>query len=291
MVKGQSFGDLELIVVDDGSTDDTWWILQELAKTDTRIKIDQRPANRPKGPSACRNIGVEKVKGQYIAFLDADDEWLINRLQHAFTYIQETGSKAMYSGAWIIDQKGKYFRESRSVRENESLFDFSINGDSFAPTPTLIMKADIAKQVGYPENIHIHEDFAYFIEAGRYISWSYLAIQDVLVHWEHNHLKKVDYGDCLWFYEKYQHTSKNKESRIKYLRYMFVDSVLKNSDPAFIEKYKKFLLDDGYKFNLFERALTFTPNLCRLVFLLKHLIKNKNSFNYRKIERINSHLL
>jgi glycosyltransferase involved in cell wall biosynthesis len=68
----QTNNNWEWIVVDDGSTDNSWQIIQDLASKDTRIKLFKR--NRlPKGAPTCRNIGVENCSGDYILFLDSDD--------------------------------------------------------------------------------------------------------------------------------------------------------------------------------------------------------------------------
>lgn len=68
----QTYPYWEWVIVDDGSTDNSWSVLQELAAKDNRVKIFQR--NRePKGACTCRNIAVEKSTGEYVIFLDTDD--------------------------------------------------------------------------------------------------------------------------------------------------------------------------------------------------------------------------
>lgn len=68
----QTYPHWEWIIVDDGSTDNSWDILKEFAAKDERVKIFQR--NRePKGACACRNIAVENSSGEYVIFLDTDD--------------------------------------------------------------------------------------------------------------------------------------------------------------------------------------------------------------------------
>ena len=75
-----SIGDganLEIIVIDDGSTDGTGQYLRELARTDTRL----RPiAGAARGPAVARNQGIDAARGRLIAFLDADDFWLDGKL-------------------------------------------------------------------------------------------------------------------------------------------------------------------------------------------------------------------
>lgn len=62
----------EWVIVDDGSTDDSWEILKSYAQKDTRVKIFKRD-REPKGACTCRNIAVERCIGDYIMFLDTDD--------------------------------------------------------------------------------------------------------------------------------------------------------------------------------------------------------------------------
>lgn len=279
MIKQQSFIDWELIIVDDGSTDQTWEILKELIVTDSRIKIDQRPENRTKGPSACRNIGVEISTGQYIAFLDADDEWSADRLQNAYNFIQETGAKAIYSGAWVVDQKGKYFRESRPIRQGESIFDFTINGNSFSQTSSLLVTSEIAKQVDFPEVIRFHEDFAYFIEVGELVSWSDFPSKDVLVHWEDNHLKKVNYADCLYFYQKYKSKSVDRITRIGYLKYTAHELSIRQPKDNNLKDYQRLLIEEGTQLNLREKILFNWPRLYKNIFYLRNKLKSLNGKN------------
>lgn len=72
-VLSQTYQNWECIVVDDGSTDTTVEILEAYAKRDNRFVIKERSANKKKGASSCRNIGLENAKGVYIQFLDSDD--------------------------------------------------------------------------------------------------------------------------------------------------------------------------------------------------------------------------
>ena len=72
-VQNQSYENWEMIIVDDGSTDNTTNIVIEKAKSDNRISFVRLSVNG--GPAKARNAGIEKVSGKYMTFLDADDVW------------------------------------------------------------------------------------------------------------------------------------------------------------------------------------------------------------------------
>lgn len=78
-VLDQTYKDLELIVIDDGSTDNTLAIIEGIASNDPRLRIVcQKNAGRP---SIARNRGVEIARGEYLTFLDSDDFWLPVRVE------------------------------------------------------------------------------------------------------------------------------------------------------------------------------------------------------------------
>jgi glycosyltransferase involved in cell wall biosynthesis len=80
-LSAQSYSDFELIIVDDGSTDDTAAVLNSLISAASFNVIVKKQKNQ--GPAEARNTGLQFVKGDYIAFFDSDDSWDNNHLEHA----------------------------------------------------------------------------------------------------------------------------------------------------------------------------------------------------------------
>jgi glycosyltransferase involved in cell wall biosynthesis len=101
----QTHRDLEIIVVDDGSTDDTVRIVTEIQKKDSRVTL-YRQANQ--GASVARNLGIEKSKADYIAFLDADDLWHPTKIekQHDLLVASSDDVGLVYTYSRMIDIDG-----------------------------------------------------------------------------------------------------------------------------------------------------------------------------------------
>ena len=81
-VKKQTYGNWELIFVDDGSSDNSLDIIREFSLNDTRINIYLRDKHLPKGACMCRNIGFELSKGEYVCFFDSDDLLPLDSLEN-----------------------------------------------------------------------------------------------------------------------------------------------------------------------------------------------------------------
>ena len=86
-VINQTYQSLELLIIDDGSTDGTEKAVKEFS--DSRIRYFRYECNM--GVAAARNVGVKEATGEYIAFLDSDDEWLEKKTAAQITALMNTG--------------------------------------------------------------------------------------------------------------------------------------------------------------------------------------------------------
>jgi len=85
-VQRQTCGDWELVIVDDGSTDGSGRVVDDLARGDERIAVIHQPNA---GPAAARNTALSRARGDWIAFLDSDDLWVPENLDHYARFIRE----------------------------------------------------------------------------------------------------------------------------------------------------------------------------------------------------------
>ena len=101
----QSYSNIELILVDDGSTDDTLAIMEKYSNSDSRVSVIKQ---ENKGVGAARNLGNNIAKGELIAVLDADDLMLANRLEVQMQYLQQYPEIDILS-CWMeyINENGK----------------------------------------------------------------------------------------------------------------------------------------------------------------------------------------
>lgn len=105
-IQNQTYSNLELIVVDDGSTDDTFKLVKKIARNDKRIQVFQNKTNC--GVASTANKAIKKAKGKYIARMDADDIAKPNRLKKQISYLLEHPDVvAVGNQCHVIDKNGK----------------------------------------------------------------------------------------------------------------------------------------------------------------------------------------
>lgn len=99
-VLNQTYQDFELILVDDGSSDNSRQVISEF--DDPRVKLFR---NTGKGAYSARNYGVDQATGRYIAFLDADDVWSRDKLEKTFAHMQKNNAGFVFTAYEFGDEK------------------------------------------------------------------------------------------------------------------------------------------------------------------------------------------
>lgn len=104
-VLAQTHSSWELLAVDDGSGDESVALLDAYARTDDRIRILHQPQNG--GVAAARNAGLDAARGDYIAFLDADDWWHPRKLELQLAAMRASGARVSYAAYQRVAEDGR----------------------------------------------------------------------------------------------------------------------------------------------------------------------------------------
>jgi len=105
----------EVICINDGSTDASLSILNKFQEENTNVKV---VSTENKGPAHARNRGLENAKGNYITFLDSDDQIFPNTLSEILNKLEEEGIEILYPMIHFFDEKDNLLEKSKI--ENES---------------------------------------------------------------------------------------------------------------------------------------------------------------------------
>jgi glycosyltransferase involved in cell wall biosynthesis len=158
-VLAQTYPELEVVVVDDGSTDGTGEAIQRLISHPRGNCRQVRYFFQPnQGQSAARNKGIDEARGEWVAFLDSDDVWLPEKLEWQVCAIEEFGGKccACITDARLVDNLGK---DTTAFRESGKGWKETLGMDPEAPATlvrcrdpfwvsTLLARIDLIKQLG-----------------------------------------------------------------------------------------------------------------------------------------------
>lgn len=138
-VTGQSYSDWELIIVDDGSTDNTKELLEPLLQQDVRLRYIGCPEN--KGQAAARNTGIQAAQGAYIAFQDSDDVWVPDKLQKQVAMMEAHPEYGLIYGQMVYDEDGKLSTPYPPQNAGEWAFEECLKNNLISTQTMLVSRA------------------------------------------------------------------------------------------------------------------------------------------------------
>lgn len=141
----QTYRDLEIIIVDDGSTDETPTILDRRWSEDPRVRLITQ---ENQGQTAAKNRGIAAATGKYVAFLDADDQWVRDKLEKQVPRFGDSPKIAVvYSDQRYIDEYGAPLHR-RGLEYPEGLITEQLLVDNFVNFSSAVVKREVLEEFG-----------------------------------------------------------------------------------------------------------------------------------------------
>lgn len=275
----QTYKNLEIVLVDDGSTDKSGVICDDYAKSDSRIKVIHKENG---GVSSARNVGIDNATGEYIMFVDADDELCLNAIE----YIMELSKK---NNADLICFQMKELEDIDDVNVNifhkkiysdiyinssnisNGFFELYSNSNLFSPCNKLYKKSVVKNNnLKFDTKLSLLEDFEFNIRYMRVIESIYSVDEELYIrHWmpqsieskgrfSFNQIPYIEYIQNAFL--KYLKEKNIEMQPLYYSEYICCIDVarmwnLKNPNYTFFEKYK--MNNDIFKSKIFKESLKY----------------------------------
>ncbi len=193
----QTYDSLEVIVVDDGSTDGTEDALEAV---DNRYRFKYFRIPHCGFPGKVRNYGIKESEGEYIAFLDSDDLWMKEKTGKQVAYMLDNpGIKICHTreiwlkGTTVVSQSGQ------KHRRNGYIFEDALKKCIIGPSTVLIKKSVFAVHGGFNESLEIAEDYELWLRLTSLCTIGYLDIPLVIKRGGHSDQLSGKYGRIEYF--------------------------------------------------------------------------------------------
>lgn len=173
-IRQQRYEPIEILLIDDGSTDNTVELVRSHAPE--VVIIQQTNA----GASAARNTGLLQAKGQYICFLDADDGWFEGKLAAQVDYLQRHPEVGIVYHTWLVwkpEKNGQFIPPKRPEITPSDEIESEKSGwlycklllDCLVHTSTVMLRRTVREEIGYFDTaLEIGEDYDYWLRVSRY---------------------------------------------------------------------------------------------------------------------------
>ena len=163
-VLAQTYTKWECIIIDDGSTDSTDHLINQYAQKDQRFRYFKRPSNKQKGANACRNIGLQHSKGEYVVYFDSDDLMTIDHLETKINAVKAR----LFDYAVTKTQFFNSDSDNKLLERNYTFNSQDINAYNYISqkinwlTCDICIKSSLAKSIEFNEHLKAGQEYNYF---------------------------------------------------------------------------------------------------------------------------------
>lgn len=259
-INKQTYYNWELIIVDDNGIESEFSKKNELFihKYKCKDNIVYIKHEKNKGANVARNTGIKKAKGNLIAFLDSDDEWVSNKLELLIKKYEESSEKVgvLFSGYYIVE--GDSIMRDNQIKIDGSIFYKEIIGDHVSPTSCVLIKKECFDKVGYfDEKLPARQDYDMWLRISRY--YEFVLVDQPLVY----------------IYKGHESISSNHKNHVKATE-MVMDKIFTYLNEDEIKEYSKEIMFNQYNYLALTCMRHMDNKLAREY--LKKSIKAKISF-------------
>ena len=161
-ILSQTFSDWEWIIVEDHSKDDSYNFIKKIIKDDTRVTLLQTEKNS--GAAIARNAGIEKARGRFIAFLDADDLWKKEKLEHQVEFMLKNNYSFTFTNYDVLFPNGKIV--NYEIKKNQLTYKNLLRTNAIGCL-TVIYDSEQLGKVFMPVDCYKREDYGAWLDITR----------------------------------------------------------------------------------------------------------------------------
>jgi glycosyltransferase involved in cell wall biosynthesis len=234
-VLAQIYSNLEVLVVDDGSTVDIEGVVRKPG--DGRLSYHRLPHTNA---NVARNYGITLATGKYIAMLDADDLWLPNHVDECIRKIKETGADAVY-GSLVVRNLASDNEHPVIVHgpwDGETMINYLLRTGFGAQTSTLFMTAASAKNILWDETLLRHQDYDFVVRYSKRYSMAVKSENPTVIYRQSPKASKIDLRSCIRVIEA-NAADVEPDVYVNYNLNMLRVALRQNDDDEIVDHYRK----------------------------------------------------
>jgi glycosyltransferase involved in cell wall biosynthesis len=163
-VLDQTVDDFELLLVDDGSTDETGEVCKEYLEDDRVEYVYQENQGYP----GARNTGLDWADGEYLAFIGQDDRWSPEKLERQLSFLDDTGADLVHTNVYHIDERGEITgirqdeRPPKQTDREEFIRELFLG--NFICIQSVLVRQSSVEPYRFDENLHINSDHVMWLQ-------------------------------------------------------------------------------------------------------------------------------